>query len=72
MSFRGLGYVIAFIGSLVLLYATTLQRTYKPKRADRTLLAYFYHNEKRWHQDFDRKTRAVVYFGSLSQKQAAA
>lgn len=30
-----------------------------------------FYNEKRWHQSFDRKTPAMVYFDS-SQKQAAA
>lgn len=36
------------------------------------LTAYFkFYNEKRWHQTFDRKTPAMVYFNSL-QKQAAA
>jgi putative transposase len=37
------------------------------------LAAYFtFYNEKRWHQNFDRKTPAMVYSDSLSQKQAAA
>jgi putative transposase len=37
------------------------------------LLNYFkFYNEKRWHNTFDRKTPAMVYFDSLSQKQAAA
>lgn len=37
------------------------------------LAAYFtFYNEKRWHQNFDRKTPAMVYFDSLPQKQAAA
>ena len=37
------------------------------------LTAYFtFYNEKRWHQNFDRKTPAMVYFDSLAQKQAAA
>jgi len=37
------------------------------------LTAYFkFYNEKRWHQNFDRKTPAMVYFGTLSQGQAAA
>ncbi|OPY14022.1 MAG: Integrase core domain protein [Syntrophus sp. PtaB.Bin001] len=37
------------------------------------LAAYFtFYNEKRWHQNFDRKTPVIVYFNSLSQKQAAA
>jgi putative transposase len=35
--------------------------------------AYFpFYNERRWHQNFDRKTPAIVYFGTLPQKQAAA
>jgi len=39
----------------------------------RGLTAYFtFYNEKRWHQNFDRKTPAMVYFDSLPQKQAAA
>jgi putative transposase len=34
---------------------------------------YFaFYNEKRWHQNFDRKTPAMFYFGTLPQKQAAA
>ena len=37
------------------------------------LAAYFtFYNEKRWHQNFDRKTPAMVYFSTLPQKQAAA
>jgi len=37
------------------------------------LAAYFtFYNEKRWHQNFDRKTPSMVYFDSLAQKQAAA
>jgi putative transposase len=37
------------------------------------LAAYFrFYNEKRWHQHFDRKTPAMVYFSTLPQKQAAA
>lgn len=37
------------------------------------LARYFkFYNEKRWHNNFDRKTPAMVYFGNLSQKQAAA
>jgi len=39
----------------------------------RGLAAYFtFYNEKRWHQNFDRKTQAMVYFDSLPQEQAAA
>jgi putative transposase len=35
--------------------------------------AYFtFHNERRWHLNFDRKTPAMVYFSTLPQKQAAA
>jgi putative transposase len=35
--------------------------------------AYFtFYNERRWHQNFDRKTPAMVYFSTLTQKQAAA
>lgn len=41
--------------------------------ARRGLFQYFkFYNEKRWHQNFDRKTPSMVYFGSLAQKQAAA
>lgn len=37
------------------------------------LAIYFkFYNEKRWHNTFDRKTPAMVYFDSESQKQAAA
>jgi putative transposase len=37
------------------------------------LAAYFvFYNEKRWHQNFDRKTPAMVYSATLPQKQAAA
>ena len=35
--------------------------------------AYFtFYNERRWHQSFDRKTPAMIYFSTLPQKQAAA
>jgi putative transposase len=37
------------------------------------LRAYFtFYNERRWHQNFDRKTPAMIYFSTLPQKQAAA
>jgi len=37
------------------------------------LASYFqFYNEKRWHNNFDRKTPAMVYFGPQAQKQAAA
>jgi putative transposase len=37
------------------------------------LASYFkFYNEKRWHNKFDRKTPAMVYFAALSQKQVAA
>jgi putative transposase len=37
------------------------------------LAGYFkFYNEKRWHQSFDRKTPAMVYFGTQLQRQAAA
>jgi putative transposase len=37
------------------------------------LASYFqFYNEKRWHNNFDRKTPAMVYFGPQSQDQAAA
>jgi putative transposase len=41
--------------------------------ARKGLSQYFqFYNEKRWHQNFDRKTPSMVYFDSLAQKQAAA
>ncbi len=41
--------------------------------ARKGLSEYFkFYNEKRWHQNFDRKTPSMVYFDSLAQKQAAA
>lgn len=41
--------------------------------ARRGLSQYFkFYNEKRWHQNFDKKTPSMVYFDSLAQKQAAA
>jgi putative transposase len=37
------------------------------------LTNYFkFYNEKRWHNNLDKKTPAMVYFNTLSQKQAAA
>jgi len=37
------------------------------------LASYFkFYNEKRWHNNFDRKTPAMIYFSTQSQKQAAA
>jgi putative transposase len=37
------------------------------------LAAYFgFYNERRWHQNFDRKTPAMVYGKTLPQKQVAA
>jgi len=37
------------------------------------LASYFkFYNQKRWHNNFDRKTPAMVYFGTQLQKQAAA
>ncbi len=37
------------------------------------LAAYFqFYNERRWHQNFDRKTPAMVYFNTQPQRQAAA
>jgi putative transposase len=33
------------------------------------LVNYFtFYNEKRWHQNFDRKTPSLVYYATLSQK----
>jgi putative transposase len=41
--------------------------------AKKGLAIYFmFYNEKRWHQNFDRKTPAMVYFSTQLQKQAAA
>lgn len=41
--------------------------------ARKGLSLYFkFYNEKRWHQNFDRKTPSMVYFDSLAQQQAAA
>jgi hypothetical protein len=41
--------------------------------ARKGLAPYFkFYNEKRWHQNFDRKTPSMVYFEALAQKQAAA
>ena len=41
--------------------------------AKRGLSLYFkFYNDKRWHQNFDRKTPSMVYIGSLAQKQAVA
>jgi putative transposase len=43
------------------------------KELKKGLTDYFqFYNEKRWHNTFDRKTPAMVYFGSLLQGQAAA
>ena len=37
------------------------------------LASYFtFYNEKRWHQNFDRKTPAMVYFHTVLQRQVAA
>jgi len=37
------------------------------------LASYFkFYNEKRWHNNFDRKTPSMVYYNSLPEKQAAA
>src|SRR5664280_200736 len=37
------------------------------------LTNYFkFYNEKRWHNNFDKRTPAMVYFNALSQKQDAA
>ena len=41
--------------------------------AKKGVASYFtLYNEKRWHQNFDRKTPAMVYSTTLPQKQAAA
>jgi putative transposase len=43
------------------------------KEVKNGLANYFtFYNEKRWHNNFDRKTPAMVYFDTQSQKQAAA
>jgi putative transposase len=37
------------------------------------LTTYFmFYNERRWHQNFDRKTPSMVYFNTQPQRQAAA
>ena len=37
------------------------------------LTSYFkFYNEKRWHNNFDRKTPAMAYYDTLSQRQVAA
>ena len=37
------------------------------------LATYFtFYNERRWHQNVDRKTPAMVYFSTQPQRQAAA
>ena len=37
------------------------------------LASYFtFYNERRWHQSFDKKTPAMVYFNTQPQRQAAA
>jgi putative transposase len=42
-------------------------------KVKRGLATYFtIYNEKRWHQHFDRKTPAMVYFSTQPQRQAAA
>ena len=33
---------------------------------------FMFYNERRWHQNFDRKTPAMVCFSNQPQKQAAA
>jgi len=38
----------------------------------RKWLAPYFHSEKRWHQNFDRKSPAMVYFSTQPQRQAAA
>ena len=43
------------------------------EEARRGLCEYFkFYNEKRWHQNFDRKTPGTVHLQSLAQKQAVA
>ena len=43
-----------------------------PAEVKKGLATYFtFYNEKRWHQNFDRKTPAMVYFNTLPQRQAA-
>ncbi|MFA5322452.1 MAG: hypothetical protein WC373_07225 [Smithella sp.] len=37
--------------------------------ATRRLAEYFkFYNDKRWHQNFDKKTPSMVYFGSLAHE----
>jgi putative transposase len=41
--------------------------------AKKGLATYFmFYNERRWHQNFDRKTPSMIYFSTQPQKQAAA
>ncbi len=43
------------------------------KEVKRGLIKYFrFYNQKRWHQNFDRRTPAMVYFNTLPQRQVAA
>jgi putative transposase len=43
------------------------------KEVKRGLTKYFrFYNQKRWHQNFDRRTPAMVYFKTLPQRQVAA
>ena len=43
------------------------------KEVKRGLTKYFrFYNQKRWHQNFDRRTPAMVYFNTLPQRQVAA
>jgi putative transposase len=43
------------------------------KEVKRGLTKYFrFYNQKRWHQNFDRRTPAMVYFNTFPQRQVAA
>ncbi len=43
------------------------------KEVKKGLTKYFkFYNQKRWHQNFDRRTPAMVYFNTLPQRQVAA
>ena len=55
-------------------YEDIYLKAYAPmSEVKKGLTNYFkFYNEKRWHNNFDKKTPAMVYFNTLSQKQAAA
>jgi putative transposase len=55
-------------------YEDSYLKAYRSMKEVRTgLIDYFtFYNEKRWHNTFDRKTPAMVYYESLPKGQAAA